>query len=208
MNNHKRFVFACLTLFVLMTLSCKKEKQLVHISGYILENVSRRPIPFAAVYLLKETVEIGSNPQFDVLDVIYSDSSGYYSFNSDLSRSDHYEVRAVKEQYINDGNNRTALKVTKKNELICDVVLIPFAYFRLYMHGNKGAARCLFELGEGARYAKLSAGYDSLFYGVCRGNVTNTLRYFKYNNKDTIIERGSMDVRIPALDTIDVHFEF
>ena len=208
MKIKQTFAFACILFFVLLTLSCKKEKQLVHISGYILENVSRRPIPFAKVYLLKETIEFGSNPKFDVLDVMYSDSSGYYSFNSDLSRSEHYEVRAVKDQYVNNGNNRTELNVTKKNELVCDVVLIPYAYFRLNMQGSKGAASCIFELGEGARYAKLSAGEDSLFYGVCLGNVTNTLRYFKYDNKDTIVERGSMDVKIPALDTIDIHFEF
>ncbi|HEY1047298.1 MAG TPA: hypothetical protein VGF79_12710 [Bacteroidia bacterium] len=208
MKRNKRIANACILLFFFVSFSCKKEKEVVHVSGYILENVSRRPIPFASVYLLKETVEFGSNPKYEILDVMYSDSSGYYSFNSDLSRSDHYEIRAVKNQYINDGNNRSELNVTKKNELICDVVLIPYAYFRLKMRGSKGAARGLFELGEGARYAELRAGEDSLFYGVCRGNVANQLRYWKYDVKDTVLEKGSVEVKIPALDTIDIHFEF
>lgn len=195
-------------VIVLLSFSCRKEKELVHVSGYILEAVSNRPIPFASVYLLEEKGEMFSNPQYQTLNFMYSDSSGYYSFDADLSRSGHYEIRAVKNQYINNGNNRTELNVTKKNQLSCDVILSPFSYFRLRMKGNKGAASCKFELGEGARYADLRAGEDSLFYGICLGNLSNRLRYWKYDVKDTVIEKGYLEVNIPALDTIDLNFEF
>lgn len=166
-------------LSILLLASCKKDKQEVEsqysVKGKVIDMLSGLPVPGAKVTVIGYA-RVWGIARVNTLKPVTSDGSGEFRINIGLDiNSYNYMIYAQGEQHASQDRyyQKYSLKFDSGRELIQDIPVMPYAYLKLRVKGNKGGQLLELELDESP---------SGSYY-----NGTDTLKTYKIPYSEVII---------------------
>ena len=170
----KQFIEISLFTFLLIGASCNKETGPTFVSGTVQDKTTFTGVDNANVGLFEYDDESAFGLSGTLLDEVYSDASGNFTFNFTARKGYSYYVQAIKEQYWNDqSNNVTFIDVLGGTSNI-DVYLQPDGYLKLHIK-NVNTYNNLDYISISDFGSFYGNEVDTIVVGLALGNAENRI---------------------------------
>ena len=193
----KQFIEKFLFIFLLIAASCNKETGPTFVSGTVQDKTTFTGVDNANVGLFEYDDESAFGLSGTLLDEVYSDASGNFTFNFTARKGYSYYVQAIKEQYWNDqSNNVTFIDVLGGTSNIY-VYLQPEGYLNIhYLNVPPTSSYDEFGINGYVADSFTGADIDTIVVYTIFGNDFNELHWaVDYNPTE------SDTLYCPAFDT-------
>ena len=199
----KQFIEKFLFIFLLIGASCNKETGPTFVSGAVQDKTTFTGVDNANVGLFEYDGESAFGLSGTLLDEVYSDASGNFTFNFTARKGYSYYVQAIKEQYWNDQSNNVTFIENTGGETSAVVYLQPEGYLSIHILDLSPILNNYeFRAWPFSNFIQLDAGgLDTIISGTIFGNSNFTINWVLEDLISNTVYPDSEIIYCPAFDT-------
>jgi hypothetical protein len=199
----KQFIEISLIMFLLIGASCNKETGPTFVSGTVQDKTTFTGVDNANVGLFEYDDESAFGLSGTLLDEVYSDASGNFTFNFTARKGYSYYVQAIKEQYWNDQSNNVTFIENTGGETSAVVYLQPEGYLSIHILDLSPILNNYeFRAWPFSNFIQLDAGgLDTIISGTIFGNSNFTINWVLEDLISNTVYPDSEIIYCPAFDT-------
>jgi hypothetical protein len=181
------------------------------VEGTVVDATDGTPEPDANIYIGKQQQDIVGALGISTIARTVSDSNGKFSISFDAEEDYLYSAHAIKDNYVNDGNNSAYINTNTGAKNKPTIKLQPYGWLRLRVTNENPV-----DEHDRIGFTDLIGGDYPQLYGmkvdttICcfnlPGNVTREFGYWvTKKGKNTY---NQVNIPIPKLDTVYYHLKY
>ena len=199
----KQFIGIVLFSILLSAASCNKETGPTVVSGTVQDKTTFTGVDNAHVGLFEYDGESAFGLSGTLMDEVFSDASGNFTFNFTARKGYSYYVQAIKEQYWNDQSNNVTFLENTGGEIDVIVYLQPEGYLSIHiLDQSPNLDNYEFRAWPFSNFIQLDAvGLDTIISGTIFGNSNFTINWVLEDLISNTVYPDSEIIYCPAFDT-------